>query len=353
MKRTRRRAFLAYIFIILAVSSASYLVSIADSATPSPLRGAIYLYGEHHGVEWILQEELELWGQHYNNENMRHLFVELPYYTTQFLNIWMESADDEILDQIFAESEGTAFYSPHVREFYRTIKAEYPETVFHGTDVGHQYFSTGRRYMEYLKQNGLIGSAEYLLTQEIMEQGRYYYAHSGNVYRENKLVENFRREFDKLEGESVMGIYGGAHTDPDAMDYYTGTVPSMAGQLQQYYDTLYTCNLAFQTGFVEGEQIRLGGKDYEAIWLGKQNLTGSQNFIHRVFWRLENAYDDFKVMDTTGDVLPYNNYPSEVKEGQVFRIDYTTNDGSVRSQYYRSDGMIWNGLPVTEEFVVE
>ena len=33
------------------------------------------------------------------------------------------------------------------------------------------------------------------------------------------MVENFTREFDKLSGESIMGIYGAAHTGLEAMDY--------------------------------------------------------------------------------------------------------------------------------------
>ena len=51
-----------------------------------------------------------------------------------------------------------------------------------------------------------------MLAQEAIEQGKFFYEHSDDVYRENKMAENFIREFDRLTGENVMGIYGGAHT---------------------------------------------------------------------------------------------------------------------------------------------
>ena len=68
--------------------------------------------------------------------------------------------------------------------------------------------------MEYLKENGLEDSEQYRISQEIIEQANYYYDHSDNVYRENMMVENFIREYDKLNREAIRGIYGGAHTNP-------------------------------------------------------------------------------------------------------------------------------------------
>lgn len=40
--------------------------------------GQIYLYGEAHGIEKILDEEFLIWKNYYDNNNMRHLFEELP-----------------------------------------------------------------------------------------------------------------------------------------------------------------------------------------------------------------------------------------------------------------------------------
>ena len=150
--------------------------------------GQIFLYGEQHSVERILQEEFQLWDTYYHEEDMRHLFVELPYYTAEFLNLWMQSDNNDILDQLYLDWEGTAIHSPDAIDFYKQIKRDCPETIFHGTDVGHQYNTTGERYLAYLRENGQSdGSEQYLLAQEAIEQGQYYYQHSDDVYRENTI----------------------------------------------------------------------------------------------------------------------------------------------------------------------
>jgi hypothetical protein len=205
----------------------------------------IYLYGEKHGVKKIMDKEFELWHEYYNNKNMRHLFVELPYYTAEFLNIWMKSDSDEILDELYNDWIGTALYNPYTKEFYKKIKSNCPETIFHGTDVGHQYDTTGQRFLKYLEENNLKDSEKYRLAHEAVKQGKYYYENSDDVYRENKMVENFIREYDALNGECIMGIYGNAHTSLDAMDF-TDSVPCMANQLKDIYkDIIYSEDLSW------------------------------------------------------------------------------------------------------------
>ena len=303
-----------------------------------------------------MEKELELWHKYYYEEDMRHLFVELPYYSAELLNLWMKSDSDDILEELYKDWEGTASHNPYTKEFYKRIKSEYPDTIFHGTDVGHQYHSTGQRYLKYLEENNLESSEKYLLTQETIKQGQYYYEHSDDVYRENKMVENLICEFDKLNGESIMGIYGGAHTNFEAMDYMTNSVPCMAKQLKERYgDAIYSEDLSWlmkETEPLKVDTIKVKEKDYEASYFGKQDLTGFKDYAYREFWRLENAYEDFKDEKKTGDVLPYDNYPMLIETGQIFIIDVTKTDGSVERLYYRSDGYIWNGQPSTEQFTI-
>ena len=196
--------------------------------------GHIYLYGEQHSVEKILEKELEEWVGYYNNEGMRDLFVELPYYTAEYLNLWMEADNDEILDQLFEDSAGTGGSTPQSKAFYKQIKEQCPKTFFHGTDVGHQWDTTGARYLAYLEENGWEDTSEYKLVVDCIEQGKHYYENQDNVYRENQMVLNFMRAFDSLEDHNVMGIYGAAHTNVNAMNY-TNQVPSMANQLKKRY----------------------------------------------------------------------------------------------------------------------
>ncbi len=358
MKSTRYFALAMAMVLLMALAACSdNSKPINEPTSSSQPSGQIYLYGEQHGVEKLLDKELELWSEYYNNENMRHLFVELPYYTAEFLNIWMQSDSDDILDEIYDDWIGTASHTPYIKEFYKKIKNKCPETIFHGTDVGHQYDTTGEGFLEYLEMNNMKGSEQYLLVQEAIEQGKYYYRNSDDVYRENKMVENFIREFNNLSGESVMGIYGEAHTGLDAMDYMTRSVPCMANQLKEVYgNIIYSEDLTWLAKDIEPtrvDTIVVNEKKYEASYFGKQDLTGFKDIAYREFWRLENAYNDFKDKPKTGDVLPNNNYPMLIEIGQVFVIDYTKTDGSLVRMYYRSDGCVWDGMPSTEEFTAE
>lgn len=318
--------------------------------------GQIYLYGEQHGVKTILEKEFELWYNYYSKETMRHLFVELPYYTAEFLNLWMQSDSDEILETVYQEWEGTALYHPDVKAFYQKIKQECPQTIFHGTDVGHQYATTGKRFLEQLEQNGEKTSEQYQLAQKNIEQGKHYYKNLDDVYRENTMVENFIYQFDLLDGETIMGIYGSAHTGLNSKDT-TGTIGCMANQLKEIYkdmiDSEDLTQLAKVTVPQRVDTIELNGKEYEASYFGKQDLTGFKDFVSREFWRLEEAYNDFKTQTKTGDVLPYDNYPMQIEPGEVFVIDYLKTDGTVLRNYYRSDGYVWEGKPATEGFLPE
>lgn len=351
MKGRNRLCMLAMAaMLLLGMGACSKADQPEDVEEPSV--GEIYLYGERHGVGAILEREFEIWQDHYHNEGMRHLFVEQAYYTAEFLNIWMESDNDDILNEVYADGAGTAGHVPEAKAFYKRIKAECPETIFHGTDVGHQYESTGKRFLEYLQENGLEDTQQYSLAQEAIEQGTYFYGKPDRwAYRENQMTKNFIREFGLLDGESVMGIYGSMHTGLEEMDFY-GTVPCMANQLRTHYgDVIQSTDL---TGIpLRVDSIDVNGIHYEASYFGEDDLTGFKDFVCRAYWRLENAYPDFKDNPKTGDYLPYNNYPMKIEIGQVFVIDYTKTDGSVMRMYYCSQGDEWEGLPTTVNVTVD
>jgi hypothetical protein len=319
--------------------------------------GNIYLYGEAHGVAKILDKEYKLWSQYYHNGGIRHLFVELPYFTAEYLNLWMQSDNDDILEEIYDDWERTLSHNPDVKEFYKKIKSECPETIFHGTDIGHQYDTTGSRFLSYLAANDLGESEKYTLTMEAIRQGHVFYSKKDGVYRENTMTENFIREFEKLGNESVMGIYGSAHTGLDEMDHGTQSIPCMANQLQDHYGgTIYSENLSWMTKDIEPSRvdyITLHGKEYKASYFGKQDLTGFKDYAYREFWRLEDAYDDVKSLPLVDNYLPYDNYPMLIETGQVFVINSTKTDGSVQRDYYLSSGQVVEGVNSTQQFTAD
>lgn len=328
--------------------------TVADGARPITYAGRVYLYGEAHGVAKILDAELALWVDFYQNRGMRHLFVEQAYYTGEFLNLWMKADDDAILEALYEDWRGTASHNPDVLAFYRRLKRLCPDTVFHGTDVGHQYDTTGARYLRYLEENGLRESERYALAVEAVRQGRAYYATGNDVSREMLMAANFKRELGKVGDADVMGIYGSAHTGLDALDF-TGSVPCMAKQLKASLGSALRSEdlseLARRIEAVRVDRLRVRGREYAASYFGKQDMSSwSRDFSSREFWRLEGAYDDLKAMPKNGNVLPYGNYPMLVEPGQVFAVDYAKADGTVSRIFYRSDGAVWKGAPTTEEF---
>ena len=337
------------VIITVKVENFKGSFKISSEVSLPETTGEIYLFGEEHSNERILGEELEYWKEYYD-AGMRDLFIELPFYDAFFLNEWMKADDDELLDALFAEMEGTAACSPQEYDFYKSIKAECPETIFHGTDVGHQYDTSGARCLEYLLANGYSEtSEEYLRTLETIEQGKTYYSGNNHIFRENMLFANFVREYESLGGREVMGIYGSAHTDLNGLDYMTATVPCMGNDLNEYYgDAVRSTDLTLVTEPVDTVTVTINGKEYTAVSYGVQNLSGVfDGYESREFWRIEDAYDDFKDIKTLDNVLPYDNYLMNVETGQVFMIVYNMTDGSKRVEYHRADGDTWNGKPVT------
>ena len=172
----------------------------------------LYLYGEFHANDELLQRELALWKDYYAG-GLRDLFIELPYYTAQYLNRWMQADNDRILMEVYTDWKGSASY----------------QTVFHGTDVGHQYNSTGYRYLRLLRSEGKRDTEEYRLASENIDQGLEFYRTQDGEFRENAMTQNLLREYRALGGGTVMGIYGAYHTSMTSDD----GVQTMASRLTE------------------------------------------------------------------------------------------------------------------------
>ena len=102
---------------------------------------------------------------------------------------------------------------------------------------------------------------------------------------------------------------------------------------------------------IRTENLTIGGKEYMAEYFGCQDISGwSKEYSCRDFWRLENAYDDFKDCRLTGNQLPENNFPISIETGQVFIIDYTLKTGGNSRELHRCDGNTRENMLITEEF---
>lgn len=207
-------------------------------------KSVIYLYGEEHGVKKLYDAELEEWMKLYNKGN-RVLFVELPYYTAEYLNVWMKEENDKVLLEIYSDLENTLSHTDDFLQFYRAIKEKCPETIFYGTDLGHQYKTTGQRYLTYIKGQGMEESDKYNFAKRCIKQGEIYYETSDGDYRERMMVDNFIKLYDEVckdygnnHQTVIMGIYGSYHVDLRRND-------RMAGMLKEHYgDVINGVNLA-------------------------------------------------------------------------------------------------------------
>ena len=105
---------------------------------------------------------------------------------------------------------------------------------------------------------------------------------------------------------------------------------------------------------IYNETMTVDGKEYEASFFGENDMSlWSKDFCKRKYWRLENAYEDFKDRPTLNHVLPYNNYPPiDIEPHQVFVVDYYKDDESVDRKFYIADGTVWQDMPCTREFVL-
>lgn len=314
--------------------------------------GQVFMYGETHGNKETLEKELELWKGHYNN-GLRHLFLEDSYFGAYMLNLWMQEEDDAKFDTYFSTLKGTANGSPFNENFFKEIKASCPETVFHGFDIGHQYNSLGVTVQAYMDGANLKESKEYQLVSESIEQGQYFYTNSENpewVYREEKMVSNFVREMETLNGEDVMVILGSQHANIEGMDV-TGTIPCFANQLVNQHSLEVTTQYMSDLVQPRNETLTIGGKEYAAVYYSEDYIGHwAEGYISRCFWHVKDAYEDFKYNSLTGNMLPSSNFAMEIAQGEIYAIRYTLNDGSTKMEYMRTDGDTFEGMLVAVEF---
>jgi hypothetical protein len=285
------------------------------------------------------------------------MFIESAYFTAEYLNMWMQSYNDDILYELFDDWADTLRHNPYVLEFFKTIKSEFPETIFHGVDIGHGYLSSGRRFLQYLIDNNKQGTEQYLLTLESIEQGEHYYKTFDLEFRINKMTENFIRTFDLLYNQNIMGIFGVSHIVSGYMELMgLPDVPNMAERLLKYYgNSVHTEDLSWlgiEINPIRDGKITINDADYKVSYFGT-DFTAFRNIVAMSFWRLENAYDDFSGKPTTGDVLPFSNFPMDIELNQVFIVDVTLTDGSILRMFYRSDGDFFQDRPTTTGFIID
>lgn len=309
----------------LALSLCLILLAIP---VPTRAESQILLCGEDHVDAACRERELALWRERYAAGD-RDLFLEMGAATAELLNRWMTTGDESFWDLVYRNWEGTLSQTPEREEFYRTIRADCPETVFHGIDMEHQYRTTGAFCLALLEKEGRQGSDVYRKVLRSVEQGeRFYEGWDGdlfsrdNAYREDTLAENFRDEYESIGRRRVMGIFGAAHTDPYGPDYYTASVPSMGAQLKERYGGGILCRDLRGEDLPEETTLTVAGTEYEAIYYGEYPIARRDILRSGEYWRLADAYETFSQWERSGDTLPGSEYPMSVRAGETYAIHY-------------------------------
>lgn len=134
-----------------------------------------------------------------------------------------------------------------------------------------------------------------------------------------------------------------------------GTVRKADAALRAFPKITFQISIKEEIDAMRKDKLTVKGKQYDALYFGEVDMSAwSVYYKKREFWRLENAYEDFKDKQKLNDVLPYNNYPPiGIEIGQIFVIDYHKYDGTVLRKYYVSDGSVWNDLICTREIAVD
>lgn len=332
------------------ISDAEMLGEPIVGATTLPITpdaGQIAIYGEGHGRNYYYATELAVW-QDYYAQGMRDLFLEFPYAWAQTLNLWMQAEDDAILERLYEVSAGAAWHTQDSLAFCRQIKETCPETVFHGYDISFGYDAITAQYGNLLEEEGKTDSEEYALFQNNNEQYEVY-RNENDVdgtapYRENCMVENFSRQFEALDGASVMVICGNYHAKNEASISDPNTLRFAAQLMQKYGDAVQIEDLQFGG---DGSMLYLFGvAPYMANTIGTVENPGLPGVQALQIYEIFNAYEDVKELETNGVYLPCSVFPVEVKPGGVYRVGYFMEDGSEEWYTFRADGEVQNGESV-------
>ena len=176
------------------------------------------------------------------------------------------------------------------------------------------------------------------------------------------VARELRREHDRgfIYIHTVYDLLQKYIDNRERYPVFDDFVPVLIGELMRIYPERYGDSLrapdltlfALEINPIRVDIIYVNDFDYEASYFGT-TLISLGDFVSLSFWRLENAYNDFRGKPANGDWLPFDNYPMGIEINQVFVVDAARTDGSILRLFYRSDEENLQGRPVTTGFNVD
>lgn len=232
----------------------------------------IFFTGEQHGSIKSLEMNLYLTKYFVEKAGVRYILYEGGYAEAQYLNNYLDTGDESILDYIFEKSSGTMNYTMEnynlLKNIYEynlalekdkkimfvgidkenpQIAIKYIKSILPHKETDNQQVRIFNNILYWLTQDNYLAESKIALqlireSQQDIEEywGIDYFEieyllnnlveSEGQLFREDLLINNFIKLYEHLPKGKYFGQFGGAHTNLHPIS------KSLASYLQNEYE---------------------------------------------------------------------------------------------------------------------
>lgn len=232
----------------------------------------IFLAGEAHGSIKSIDMNLYLLKYFIEKGDIKYILYESGYADSQYLNRYLDTGDESILEYLFEKSSGTMSYTMEnynllksIYEYNLTLEKDkkimfvgidkenpevaikYIKTLLPGKETNNTKVKQFNNIVYWLTKNNYVDESKKALelirtSQKDIEEywGVDYFQIEyllnnlsesvGQLFREELLINNFKKLYEYLPKGKYFGQFGGAHTNLNPV------IKSLATYLQNEYE---------------------------------------------------------------------------------------------------------------------
>ena len=232
----------------------------------------IFLAGEAHGSIKSIDMNLYLLKYFIEKGDIKYILYESGYADSQYLNRYLDTGDESILEYLFEKSSGTMSYTMEnynllksIYEYNLTLEKDkkimfvgidkenpevaikYIKTLLPGKETNNTKVKQFNNIVYWLTKNNYVDESKKALElirtsqKDIEEYWGVDYFHIkyllnnlsesvGQLFREELLINNFKKLYEYLPKGKYFGQFGGAHTNLNPV------TKSLATYLQNEYE---------------------------------------------------------------------------------------------------------------------
>ena len=232
----------------------------------------IFLAGEAHGSIKSIDMNLYLLKYFIEKGDIKYILYESGYADSQYLNRYLDTGDESILEYLFEKSSGTMSYTMEnynllksIYEYNLTLEKDkkimfvgidkenpevaikYIKTLLPGKETNNTKVKQFNNIVYWLNKNNYVDESKKALElirtsqKDIEEYWGVDYFHIeyllnnlsqsvGQLFREELLINNFKKLYEYLPKGKYFGQFGGAHTNLNPV------TKSLATYLQNEYE---------------------------------------------------------------------------------------------------------------------